>query len=104
MACPHLDYRTADDEHEFDHERPYCAVLDEFVSPMRADICNDRFDFHHAEDCEVFKANDVAAETTAGAATTVDAESGRDDADVNASEVDAVLDADRLESDGSTTD
>lgn len=54
MPCPHLEYRRDDGESEFDHERPYCAVQGAFVSPMRADICNDRFEFHHAEDCPVY--------------------------------------------------
>lgn len=57
MTCPFLEYRDADDEHEFDHERPYCAVTEEFVSPMKADICNDRFQFEHETDCEVYKAH-----------------------------------------------
>ena len=55
MTCPYLEYRRSDDDHEFDHERPLCTVADEFVSPMKADICNDRFDFEHDCDCEVFK-------------------------------------------------
>lgn len=54
MTCPHLEYRRRDEDHEFDHERPYCAAVDDFVSPMRADVCNDRHDFHHAEHCEFF--------------------------------------------------
>jgi len=57
MTCPFLEYRHADDEYEFDHERPYCAVQEEFVSPMKADICNDRFDFEHETDCEIYKAH-----------------------------------------------
>ncbi|WP_336024174.1 hypothetical protein [Halobellus salinisoli] len=56
MTCPRLEYRAADDEHEFDHLRPYCTVTEEFVSPMKADICNDRFDFHHEDHCDVFQA------------------------------------------------
>lgn len=55
MTCPYLEYRQSDGEHDFDHERPYCSVTDEFVSPMKADICNDRFDFDHETDCEIFK-------------------------------------------------
>jgi hypothetical protein len=52
MACPHLSYRSDD---EFDHERAYCAVTEEFVQPMRADICNDRYDLAHDEHCEIFR-------------------------------------------------
>jgi hypothetical protein len=55
MACPYLRYQSSDGEHEFDHERPYCAVEEEFVSPMRADICNDRHDFDHEGDCDVYQ-------------------------------------------------
>jgi hypothetical protein len=55
MTCPHLEYRRADGDQEFDHERPYCAILGEFVSPVRADICNDRFDFDHERHCDVFR-------------------------------------------------
>ncbi len=55
MTCPYLEYRDSDDEHEFETERPYCTVADEFVSPMKADLCNDRFEFDHAEHCEVYK-------------------------------------------------
>lgn len=58
MTCPRLEYRSADDSQSFDHERPYCTELGEFVSPMRADVCNDRFDFSHADHCEVFRAID----------------------------------------------
>ena len=40
---------------EFDHDRPYCSLNESFVSPMRADICNDRHDFTHEADCEVYR-------------------------------------------------
>lgn len=55
MTCPHLEYRSSDDEHTFDHERPYCTVTGEFVSPMQADICNNRFKFSHHEHCEIYR-------------------------------------------------
>lgn len=55
MTCPYLDYRAADAEHEFDHKRPYCMVSEEFVSPMKADVCNDRHAFSHSEDCDLFQ-------------------------------------------------
>ena len=55
MTCPHLDYRRADDEHAFDTERAFCTVIEEFVQPMRADICNDRYELDHASDCEIFR-------------------------------------------------
>lgn len=55
MTCPYLDYRRSDETHEFDHDRPYCTAQATFLSPVKADICNDRFDFDH-RDCEVFRA------------------------------------------------
>lgn len=58
MTCPHLEYRAEAGDQSFDHERPYCAVADRFVEPMRADVCNDRHDLSHAEDCEIFLAHD----------------------------------------------
>lgn len=54
MTCPYLDYRQSDDKHEFDHDRPYCTVAETFVSPMKADICNDRHAFEHTSDCETY--------------------------------------------------
>ena len=53
MSCPHLTYRRADEAQAFDHERPHCPVAG-FVSPMQADVCNDRYDFDHATHCDVF--------------------------------------------------
>lgn len=55
MTCPFLEYRASDDEHTFDHERPYCALVGEFVSPMQADICNDRYEYNHDEHCNWFR-------------------------------------------------
>jgi hypothetical protein len=55
MVCPNLRYRSSDDEREFEHERPYCTVTESFVSPMRADICNDRYDLDHETDCEIYR-------------------------------------------------
>jgi len=55
MPCPYLEYRSADEDQEFDHDRPYCGIQETFVSPMQADICNDRFDLHHADDCAVYR-------------------------------------------------
>ena len=54
MVCPHLEYRRTDDELELDHERPTCAITDSFVSPVQADVCNDRFDFDHADMCDIY--------------------------------------------------
>jgi hypothetical protein len=52
MTCPHLDYRSAPFA---DTERAYCTVVGEFVEPMRADICNDRYDLSHETDCEFYR-------------------------------------------------
>ena len=56
MTCPYLEYRRSDGELHFDHERPFCGVLEEFVSPVKADICNERFDFE-CESCEIYRAH-----------------------------------------------
>ena len=55
MSCPHLEYRQEGDGHSFDEPRAYCTVIGTFVQPMRADICNDRYDLDHAEDCEIYR-------------------------------------------------
>ncbi|GAB3682493.1 hypothetical protein GCM10028857_08450 [Salinarchaeum chitinilyticum] len=57
MTCPHLDYRSASDERQFDEPRAYCTIADRFVQPMRAAVCNDRYALDHAKHCEIFIAN-----------------------------------------------
>ncbi len=52
--CPHLDYRAAEGDQRFDVPRAYCTVAETFVQPMRADICNGRYDLDPAEDCEIY--------------------------------------------------
>lgn len=54
MVCPFLEYRLEDDMQQFEEERAYCTVVDRFVEPMRADLCNDRYDLDHAKHCEIF--------------------------------------------------
>ncbi|MDY6819656.1 MAG: hypothetical protein SVG88_13435 [Halobacteriales archaeon] len=56
-GCPYLDYRESDEESdaEFDTPRAYCTAADRFVQPMRADICNDRFELDHTRHCEIFR-------------------------------------------------
>lgn len=49
------DERDADATPRFDVERAYCGVVDEFVQPMRADVCNDRYDLSHASHCEYYR-------------------------------------------------
>ncbi|MES3518422.1 MAG: hypothetical protein PPP58_12245 [Natronomonas sp.] len=58
MTCPHLTYRRSDDSEdgpEFDTPRAYCGVVEAFVQPMRADVCNDRYELDHATDCEFYE-------------------------------------------------
>lgn len=57
MTCPFLDYRAAAGGREFDTERAYCTAAEQFVQPLRADVCNDRYDLHHAEHCEIYLAH-----------------------------------------------
>jgi hypothetical protein len=66
MVCPYLEYRDGSDEPDrdsFDEARAYCTAADRFVQPMRADICNDRYDLVHDRDCEIYRehADDAAA-------------------------------------------
>ncbi|WP_160134201.1 hypothetical protein [Halococcus salsus] len=55
MSCPYLSYRAAAGDHEFDTERAYCTAAERFVEPMRADICNDRYDLDHERHCEIYR-------------------------------------------------
>jgi len=55
MSCPYLSYRREADGEAFDHERAYCSAAEQFVRPMRADICNDRYDLAHDRHCEIYR-------------------------------------------------
>jgi hypothetical protein len=90
VTCPHLSYRTSGDGREFATARAYCAVADRFVQPMRADVCNDRYDLDHATDCEIYLAR---ADDPAGVAG-ADADPDADDS-VGATDADPDADADR---------
>ncbi|WP_232703130.1 hypothetical protein [Halobacterium wangiae] len=57
MTCPYLAYRSEAGGESFDTERAYCTAADRFVQAMRADVCNDRYDLDHAEDCEIYLAH-----------------------------------------------
>jgi hypothetical protein len=50
-----MEYRREDDDNAFDTARAFCTVTETFVQPMRADICNDRYELDHATDCEIFR-------------------------------------------------
>ena len=56
MSCPYLEYREAVDDRTFDVARAYCTAAGRFVQPMRADLCNDRYDLDHTRDCELYRA------------------------------------------------
>lgn len=53
-TCPHLDYRDESDDHSFETARAYCTIAEEFVQPMRADICNRRHGLDPETDCEIY--------------------------------------------------
>lgn len=54
MNCPHLEYRREAGDRAFERARAYCTVADRFVEPMRADLCNDRYDLAHDRHCEIY--------------------------------------------------
>ncbi len=54
MACPYLEYRQGSKE-DFETARAFCTVVDEFVQPMRADICNERYGLDPADHCEFYR-------------------------------------------------
>ncbi|MFB6083072.1 MAG: hypothetical protein ABEJ94_02375 [Halorientalis sp.] len=54
MACPYLTYRDGGPDHSFETDRAYCRAAETFVQPMRADVCNDRYDLDHTTDCEIY--------------------------------------------------
>jgi len=54
-GCPHLDYRAGTDGTEFEVPRAYCTVAERFVQPVRADVCNERYDLSPAEHCEIYR-------------------------------------------------
>ena len=54
--CRYLEYRTDADGKRFDTARAYCTAAETFVQPMRADICNRRYDLEPETDCEYYEA------------------------------------------------
>lgn len=56
-VCPFLEYRREGDDSRFDVARAYCTAAEKFVQPMRADICNGRYELYHATDCEIYLAH-----------------------------------------------
>ena len=63
MTCPHLEYREGSGDRTFEVARAYCTVVDRFVQPMRADVCNDRYDLDHETHCEYYRAEASGDET-----------------------------------------
>lgn len=63
MTCPYLAYRKHGEGMEFDTERAYCTVSERFVEPMRADICNDRYELHHSEHCEIYREHETGTDS-----------------------------------------
>ena len=53
-TCQHLAYREEGDGKSFDAARAFCTVTESFVQPMRADVCNARYDLDPAADCEFY--------------------------------------------------
>jgi hypothetical protein len=60
-TCQHLSYREEGDGKSFDTARAFCTVTESFVQPMRADVCNARYDLDPATDCEFYVDADAAA-------------------------------------------
>ncbi|OIB58607.1 hypothetical protein [Natrialba sp. SSL1] len=82
MTCPFLAYRSEANDRQFDEPRAYCEAAEQFVQPMRADICNDRYDLSHDEHCEIYleHADEVPAGTETGDETENAGQSAGDDA------------------------
>ncbi|WP_247001871.1 hypothetical protein [Halosolutus gelatinilyticus] len=72
MGCPYLEYRRESGDLAFDRERAYCTAADRFVQPMRADICNDRYDLVHSDHCEIYREHAVGATEPADSAEEAD--------------------------------
>ena len=56
MTCPYLAYRDLETA-DTDVARAYCTAAEAFVQPLRADICNDRYELSHERDCEIYRAH-----------------------------------------------
>jgi hypothetical protein len=60
-ACHHLAYRKEGEGKSFETARAFCTVTESFVQPMRADICNARYELDPATDCEFYVEPDAEA-------------------------------------------
>ncbi|ELZ47258.1 hypothetical protein C463_03038 [Halorubrum californiense DSM 19288] len=79
-TCQHLAYREAGDGKSFDTARAFCTVTESFVQPMRADICNARYDLDPATDCEFYADTESAVASDTESETAPDAASAERDA------------------------
>ncbi|WP_436343192.1 hypothetical protein [Natronorubrum sp. FCH18a] len=76
MTCPYLAYREESAEMQFAEPRAYCTAAERFVQPMRADVCNDRYDLAHDRHCEIFLEHADANEIETDPGTDTDSDSG----------------------------
>lgn len=76
MTCPYLEYRRESNDRSFDADRAYCTAADRFVQPMRADICNDRYDLEHDRDCEIYLAHASDGDANDGYGGAADGDGG----------------------------
>lgn len=55
--CEYVEYKATANGKEFDTERPYCTIADQFVQPMRGDICAKRYSLSPDVDCEIYRSH-----------------------------------------------
>ena len=65
-----MAYREEGDGNSFETARAFCTVTESFVQPMRADICNARYDLDPETDCEFY----VEAEPSSDGSEAADAD------------------------------
>lgn len=64
--CKYLEYRRKANESQFNTERAYCTVVEQFVQPMRADICNYRYELKPEQNCEYYEAAESSRANQSG--------------------------------------
>ena len=78
-TCRHLAYREEGEGKSFDVARAFCTVTESFVQPMRADVCNARYDLDPVTDCEFYVEPGTGGDADPDADD--DADSGVDEAE-----------------------
>ena len=73
-TCPHLAYREEGDGRSFETARAFCTVTESFVQPMRADVCNARYELDPAADCEFYAEPEAGTDSTADESESPDAD------------------------------